>query len=63
MYNVSYNFTVRFSWFNVINETNKIPETSELSASVIWLNYTIPTFTLDLPAGKIVKTSAETNRF
>jgi len=63
VYNVSYNFTVRFSWFNVINETNKIPETSELSASVIWLNYTIPTFTLDLPAGKIVKTSAETNRF
>jgi hypothetical protein len=63
VYNVSYNFTVRFSWFNVINETNKIPETSELSASVIWLNYTIPNFTLDLPAGKIVKTSAETNRF
>jgi hypothetical protein len=63
VYNVSYSFTVRFSWFNVINETNKIPETSELSASVIWLNYTIPNFTLDLPAGKIVKTSAETNRF
>lgn len=59
-YNLTYTIKLRIEWTNVVNDTN-YPEFSELQTQVKWLNFSVPTFTLEGPT--IVKVSAESSRF
>lgn len=61
-YNLTYTIKLRIEWNNVINDT-VYPELSELQTQVKWLNFSVPSFTLEGPSGNQIKTSAESNRF
>jgi hypothetical protein len=61
-YNVTYTIKVRMEWVNRVNDTDYL-EYAELQGQVKWLNYSIPSFTLEGPSDGHVKVTADFNRF